>query len=104
MFYSPHKLYVRRTMQTRDGYNRLVESVPTWNFVCDCRCDDNSTQTIITENGKEFRPSYAICCPRNQEVSEGDEIRVLNGEEIRAQGTVTRKTVLNYLDYSVLWV
>lgn len=103
MFYSPHKLYVRRTIQTRDEYNRLVQSDPTWNYVCDCRCDDNSTQTIVTENGKEYRPSYAVYCPKN-DISEGDEIKVMNEDEVRGQGTVTKKMTLNYLDYSVLWV
>ena len=104
MFYSPHKLYVKRTMQTRDAYNRLIESEPTWNYVCDCRCDDNSTQTIVTENGKEYRPTYAVYCPRNYGITEGDEVRVMDGANIRGHGQVARKMMLNYLDYSILWI
>lgn len=107
MYYAPHRLYKRIEKEERDDLNRVVADSKRWVFVCECRCDDNTTQHFEDENGRVYIPKYKIVCPRAN-VSEGDYVMVREGDEEccrkRGEGKVVNAPKCNYLDYMVLYV
>lgn len=104
MFYKPHKLYVKKEIVERDAYNRPIPSHECFHYVCDCRCDDNNIATITTEDGQVYRPNYHIVCEGHVKVGVGCEVRVMDGDNVRGEGKVVNTKVLNYLNYSEVWV
>lgn len=105
MYYSPHALYRRNETEVRDELNRIVSTGESWEYVCDCRCDDNSTQKFEDQNGRVYVPKYKIVCNRADIVA-GDHVqcRMRNGGETRGEGRVLNVLRNNYLDYMVLYV
>ena len=108
MYYSPHSLYKKVESEVRDEHNRIVSANEKWEYVCPCRCDDNTTQKFEDENGREYIPKYKIVCDR-ADVSVGDYVQCRIDEscgnaEIRGEGRVLNAPKCNYLDYMVLYV
>lgn len=105
MIYAPHKLQRRIQSEIiRDEYGRIVsEPVESWEDVCCCRCDDNSTKEFTSPNGEVYRPDYHVVCQINS-VKAGDYIRCLSDSGVRGEGEVYMARSLNYLGYTELWM
>lgn len=105
MYYAPHKLYKKVEMEVRDSLNRIISSSAEWQYVCDCRCDDNTTQKFEDENGRVYIPKYKIVCER-ADIKAGDYIQCLVGdtEEVRGEGRVFNAPKCNYLNYMTAYV
>ncbi len=106
MMYTPHILQKRiASASSRDEYGRIIPVTDErWETVCACRCDDNATQNLTTDNGEVFRPNYHVVCPGKADVKAGDYIRVMDGGEVRGCGEVSMVKHTNYLSYSELWL
>ena len=103
MYYGPHMLEVRRTVETRDEYNRTVGITETWESLGPCRCDDNTTLELKDVNGKAYVPKYHIVAER-LDVKAGDYVRAVIGDEVRGEGEVKRVIKTNYLNYMSIYV
>lgn len=109
MYYAPHKLYKKVESVERDSLNRIISSDGYWKYVCECRCDENTTEKFEDENGRVFIPKYKIVCPR-ADIKEGDYIQCrIKGacscnKVARGEGRVVNATKCNYLDYMVAYV
>lgn len=105
MIYSPHTLFVQRKEEVRDEYNRVSSVSVTWEKVGLCRCDDNSTPLVSRINSKEYVPRYHVVTSRTNKVRSGDRVRILDGNGLlRGEGIADNVRVLNYLDYTDLYV
>ena len=104
MFYAPHTLYVKKAIVEHDRYGRPIVLDDNWEYVCKCRCDENGTQELVSEEGKVYRSTYHIVCPRDIDVKSNEEIRVMNGDKVRGGGRARNPKHLNFLDYSEIWV
>ena len=109
MYYAPHRLYKRSETEGRDEFNRIVSSEKAYEYVCECRCDDNTTQKFEDKNGRVFTPKYKIVCPR-ADIREGDYVQCRTkgmcccDAEVRGEGRVLNVSKNNYLDYMVIYV
>ena len=105
--YGPHRLQVKViTQPDKDEFGREIPNTggECWQDVCKCRCDDNSTQKFSDANGQLYIPKYHIVCDGRISVKAGDYIRCLDGDSVRGEGEVYQVRVLNFLNYSELWV
>lgn len=107
MIFAPHTLQVKVTtpMET-DEFGRPIPGTggESWQDVCKCRCDDNSTKEFTSENGEVYRPNYHIVCEKKISLKAGDEVRCMNGENIRGTGKVYMVKNTNYFGYSEIWL
>lgn len=104
MYYAPHILMKRKTSKERDEYGELVKSTDSWERVCGCRCDDNTTDHFQTDNGNVYVPKYKIVCDR-ADVLPNDYVRVLRLDgTVRGEGRVFNAPKCNYLDYMCIYV
>lgn len=104
MFYAPHILQVKRVVTENDEFGRPQNTVMKWEDVGHCRCDDNSTTELRSENGIIFRPKYHVVCDGSIFISTGDYIRCLNGDVIRGEGAVYAVNRTNKLNYAEIWI
>lgn len=111
MHYKPHTLQKKVHTIVRDAYGRITKDTEEWQDLGPCRCDDNTQQEFVTENGKVFRPKYHIVAEGNVDVHAGDEVRCLNvtdkcktPTEVRGEGKVYQAKHLNNLQYTDIWV
>ena len=107
MYYSPHILQLKViTPPDRDEYNRPIPGTggESWQDVCPCRCDDNTTKEFTSDNGEVYRPDYHVVCGQNISVKAGDYVRCMAGDEVRGEGEVYMVKNTNYLGYSELWM
>ena len=109
MYYSPHALFKRTETETRDELNRIVDTEESWEYVCDCRCDDNTTQKFEDENGRVYIPKHKIVCNR-ADIVEGDYVQCREkgfcccSGNVIGEGRVVNAPRNNYLNYMVLYV
>lgn len=106
MIYAPHTLYKKQECPIEyDIYGKPLPSEGfKWVKVCSCRCDDDTTQELRSENGQTYHSRYHVVYDRNMGVAEGDEVRCLMSDgSVRGQGTVGMVKHTNYLGYSELW-
>lgn len=109
MYYAPHALFKKIEHVKRDSLNRIVATDATWVYVCDCRCDDNTTQKFEDDNGRVFIPKHKIVCERVN-VKEGDYVQcrmkdtLCNCYRVIGEGRVFNAPRNNYLNYMVLYV
>lgn len=107
MIFAPHILQVKViTPMKTDEFGRPIPGTggESWKDVCRCRCDDNSTHKFSDANGQLYIPKYHIVCDGRTSVKAGDYIRCLDGDSVRGEGEVYQVKVLNFLNYSELWV
>lgn len=104
MFYKPHTIRYRRPQLSRDEYGRPISSEGEWLDGGVCRCDDNSTQDLMSDNGAVYRSTYKIVIEGKTKIQAGDEVIVNDGDEVRGQGKVNNVIRTNKLNYSVIWV
>lgn len=105
MMYAPHILYRRQSggVQT-DALGKPVAQQEQWVRVGVCRCDDDTTQELKSDNGQTYRSRYHVVYDLSDAVVEGDEIRCEDADgNVRGQGRVGRVQSTNYLKYSELW-
>lgn len=105
MMYAPHRLEKKVTEVIRNRYNEIVSTNVKWLGMGNCRCDDNTTLHIQTENGSYYTPKYHIVCDKC-DVSEGDEVRVYDksDDSLRGSGKVFNAPKCNYLGYMSIYV
>lgn len=105
MLYAPHTLYIKSadTLQV-DSLGRPVVSQGDWVKIGPCRCDDDSTQELKSENGQYYKSRFHVVFDKNMQVNEGDEVKCLNADgTVRGGGFVGMVKSTNYLSYSELW-
>lgn len=107
MIFAPHTLQVKVTtpMET-DEFGRPIPGTggESWQDVCKCRCDDNSTKEFTSENGEVYRPNYHVVCEKKISLKAGDEVRCMDGENIRGAGEVYMVKNTNYFGCSEIWL
>lgn len=106
MLYSPHTLYKKPKSKLKlDAHGKPVPATaPEWELVGPCRCDDNTTQELKSENGQVYMSRYHVVYDKTDAVVEGDEVKCLDATgKVRGQGIVGMVKNTNYLNYSELW-
>lgn len=107
MMYMPHILQIKVVVpMSRDEFGRPITGTgsESWQDVCGCRCDDNSTKEFTSDNGAVYRPSYHVVCEKETSIKAGDIIRCVEGDNVRGEGEVYMVKRTNYLNYSDIWV
>jgi len=107
MIFAPHILQLK--VITEPDHNEYGQPIPgtggeSWQTVCGCRCDDNTTKEFTSENGSVYRPNYHIVCEKKVSLKADDEVRCMDGETMRGKGTVYTVKSTNYFNYSELWM
>lgn len=103
MNYAPHILQRRALVETRDEYGRITGSSETWETIGPCRCDDNTAQTMTSENGIVYQPKFKVVCDRVP-IHFGDYMRCLSNGEVRGEGKVSNVSRTTYYNYTTLWI
>ena len=105
MIYAPHTLYKKKVGKIHlDSLGKPIAPTEEWVLIGPCRCDDDTTQELVSENGKVYKSRYHVVYDFNAEVTEGDEIRCTDGNGcVRGAGLVGRVKHTNYLRFSELW-
>ena len=107
MIFTPHILQIKVTTEPeRDEFGRPIPGTggESWQPVCGCRCDDNTTKEFASDNGSVYRPNYHVVCEKKVSLKAGDEVRCMDGEMLRGSGTVYAVRSTNYFNYSELWM
>jgi len=104
MIFSPHKLFIK--LDLGDGLDD--EGMPIsidnlWKEIGQCRCDDNHTQKLVSVNGENYMYSYKVVY-EGEKIEAGKEVRVMNGDDVRAEGIVVQSGVCNYFNYAQIWL
>jgi hypothetical protein len=107
MIFAPHTLYKKQDVPIKlDALGKPIPPLEEfeWVEVCRCRCDDDTTQRLMSDNGQEYRSRYHVVYDRSDAIKEGDEIRCTEADgTLRGQGVVGMVKSTNYLMYSELW-
>lgn len=106
MLYAPHTLYKKQKSVLKfDKYGKPTPPKgDEWVEIGACRCDDDNTQELRSDNGQVYWSSFHVVYDRSDAVQEGDEIRCIGKDgNVRGQGIVGRVKNTNYLEYSELW-
>lgn len=107
MYYAPHTLLKRTAIPPeKDKYNRPIPGTGSevWEHVCRCRCDDDTTRELSSDNAETYRSSFHIVAERNEAVRPGDYVRCMEGGTVRGEGKVGIVKRANLLGYSEYWV
>ena len=98
MIFAPHILQVKViTPMDKDEFGRPIPGTGG-------ESDDNTTKEFKSENGSVYRPNYHVVCEKRITVKAGDEVRCMDGENVRGQGEVYTVKSTNYFNYSELWM
>lgn len=105
MRYAPHRLEKKISKVERNEYGEVTSSKESWSDMGECRCDDNTTLHVQTENGSYYTPKYHIVCDKC-DISEGDEVRVTDKSDggYRGGGKVFNAPKCNFLGYMSIYV
>ena len=57
-----------------------------------------------SDNGSVYRPNYHVVCEKRITIKAGDEVRCMDGENVRGQGEVYVVKTTNYFNYSEIWI
>ena len=72
--------------------------------MCKYRSDDHSTKEFTSETGEVCRPNSHVVCEKKISLKAGDEVRWMDGENIRGTGEVYMVKNTNYFGYSEIWM
>lgn len=67
MIFAPHILQVKViTPMDKDEFGRPIPGTggESWQEVCKCRCDDNTTKEFKSDNGEVYRRTIMWCARR----------------------------------------
>lgn len=106
MYFSPHILQVLAEEEPKYDSNGQVIVKPennTWETIGVCRCDDDNTQELKSDNGDMYMSHYHIVY-EGRGLKEGSNIRCLFGEAVKAEGMARNPKKCNYFDYSEVWI
>lgn len=105
MYYSPHTLLKRMdSTPSYDEKGNPIFNEGDYETLGECRCDDANVSEMTDENGRVYRPSYKIVTEKPIDISYGDFIKVMDGDNIRGEGKVRNISRCNWYKYVVLWV
>lgn len=107
MVFTPHILQRKSVSHpVTDEYGRVIASATnaTWETICRCRCDHNTTQEFTNINGSVYRPNYHIVCDAKLALQEGDIVRCMEGENVICEGEVYRVKRYNYYYATEIWL
>lgn len=107
MIFAPHILQIKViTPMDKDEFGRPIPGTggESWQDVCRCRCDDNTTKEFKSENGSVYHPNYHVVCEKRITVKAGVEVRCMDSENVRGQGEVYTVKSTNHFNYSELWM
>ena len=106
LIFGPHSLYkLIKATEQRDEVGRIIPNESQqWQFICNCRCDDNTTTKYTKDNGEVFVPQYQVVAPLTSHIKEGDYIRCMVGNEVRGEGEVDSVRRGNFFQKMVLFV
>lgn len=106
MNFAPHTLQVKVISKPQeDEFGRPIPGTggEHWETICECRCDDNDTTKQVSVNGQVHDYSYLVVY-EGEKIEAGTEVRAIDGEEVRGEGSVIRSTKCNNLAYAKLWM
>lgn len=106
MLYAPHILYkkVSKSIEVDERGKPVVSVGDEWENIGVCRCDDDTTQELTSDNGQTYRSRYHVVYNKSTAIVAGDEIVCLDLDgEVRGRGKVGMVKSTNYLGYSELW-
>lgn len=108
MYFAPHILYLRIEPPKRyDEFGRpvILSEDDTWQKIGDCRCDDNNTLRLVSENG-EFRQSEYHIVYEGKGIPKGSYVKCVNKSDgtLRGGGIVAIPKDNNYFNVSDLWI
>ena len=106
MYFSPHILQVLAEEKPKYDSNGQVIVKPennTWETIGVCRCDDDNTQELKSDNGDMYMSHYHIVY-EGRGLKEGSNIRCLFGETVKAEGIARNPTSCNYFNDSEVWI
>lgn len=106
MMYSPHTLYKKCWSEIHvDKFGKPLPNTFEWVRIGRCRCDDDTTQELVSDNGQVYRSRYHVVYDRSRAIVAGDEVKCVDDAgDIRGMGVVGRVKSTNYLSYSELWM
>lgn len=106
MLYAPHIYrFRRRSPISSDENGRPIKEDFIWRDGGQCRCDDNSTQDLVDDNGRVYRPLYKVVVDGGTEVIDGDEVEVYRKDgTLRGKGIAKRPSHTNYLYYAYFFL
>lgn len=101
MFFAKHKLYKKKSTISRDtnGFPYKSED-DEWEFIANCRCDDDNTTEYNDDRGNVLRASYHIVADKCN-VSRGDIVKVVGRN---CEGKVKVKKETNFYQYTEIWI
>lgn len=104
MLYAPHILYKKLVSEMQTDKGKPIPPKEEWVLIGQCRCDDDSTQELVSSNGKVYKSRYHVVLDKTDAIQSGDEIRCETASgKVRGEGVVGMVKSTNYLDYSELW-
>lgn len=107
MIFAPHTLHVKVFGEpTKDSIGREIPFSATERlvYVCRCRCDDDNTGEMESDNGHTFTPTYHVVCEKSVDLKEDDEVQCMIGDIVRGEGKVKRVKRTNYFGYTEIWL
>lgn len=104
----PHILYLRIDLPKQ--YDELGRPIAmsesdAWQEIGDCRCDDDTTIRLVSENGEVRQSKYHIVY-EGRGVPKGGYVKCIDKATgtVRGEGTVAIAKVNNYFNASDLWI
>lgn len=108
MYYAPHILQLKVvSAPDTDPYGRVVIGTggEHWQDICRCRCDDDTTEELVSDNAEVYRSRWHVVSERNGKIKAGDTIRCIERDgAVRGEGVVRIPKRTNYYAYEEYWV
>lgn len=105
MIFAPHVLLKKDMSQDNDEYGQPIASEEEfWTVLCDCRCDDVTTEWRGSENGEIYQTHHHVVCNGKVAISEGDFVKCVQGNELKAEGEVYKVKRCNYFNYTEIYL
>lgn len=104
MIFAPHRLMVK--VVSGPSFDEDMNPIPPkedWKDFGSCRCDDNGVMKQISVNGVMYDYNYHVVY-EGERIKAGTEVKVFDGGEIRAEGTVVKSAKCNYFNYYEIWL
>ena len=104
MIFAPHRLMVK--VVSGPSFDEDMNPLPPkedWKDFGSCRCDDNGVMKQISVNGVMYDYNYHVVYEGGI-LNAGTEVRILDGESVRAEGKVIKSGKSNYFKYAEIWL